>query len=93
MECPAGFMCETAGLSQPTGPVSAGARTSDSILEDLTCSTVNSEYCPLGTFIEQQCPTGFYQDVANQGYCKECIAGQFCINGASQNCYAGYYCP
>jgi hypothetical protein len=49
--CPPGFMCETAGLHEPTGPVSIGVRTADAILENQVCSSFTSEYCPLGTFI------------------------------------------
>jgi hypothetical protein len=51
--CPPGFMCETDGLAEPTGPVSTGVRTADAILENQTCSAFSSEYCPLGTFIAQ----------------------------------------
>jgi hypothetical protein len=64
IECPPGFMCETAGLWQPSGPVSDGIRTADHILENVTCSAFNSQYCPLGTDYPLQCPTGYYQDVA-----------------------------
>jgi hypothetical protein len=90
--CPPGFMCETAGLMQPTRPTAIGVRTGDAILENQVCSTTNSQYCPLGTFIAQQCPTGYFQDVASQGKCKECPAGQYCLNGSAVNCLAGYYC-
>lgn len=93
LTCPPGFMCETAGLSEPTGPVTAGILTTDHILENVTCSSTTSEYCPLGSYIALQCWTGFYQDVASQGKCKECPAGSYCINGSAQNCLAGYYCP
>jgi hypothetical protein len=58
--CPPGFMCEVDGLAEPTGPVSIGVRTIDAILENQTCSAFSSEYCPLGTFIAQQCYTGYY---------------------------------
>lgn len=53
LPCPPGFLCATAGLAQPNAPVSKGIRTSDSILENATCSSTgsNSEYCPLGTYI------------------------------------------
>lgn len=63
--CPPGFMCEVEGLHEPTGPVSYGVRTEDAILENQTCSAFSSEYCPLGTYIAQQCFTGYYQDVAS----------------------------
>lgn len=58
--CPPGFMCATAGLSQPTGPVSKGVRTSDGILENTACSTSPSEYCPLGSYVALQCYSGYY---------------------------------
>lgn len=60
--CPPGFMCETEGLSEPSGPVSIGIRTGDGILENIICSATSSssEYCSLGTFIAQQCYTGYY---------------------------------
>lgn len=60
LTCPPGFMCATAGLSQPTGPSSAGIRTTDHILENVACSNYNSEYCPLGNNIALQCYTGYY---------------------------------
>lgn len=91
--CPPGFMCEDEGLSEPTGPSSAGIKTDDGISENVVCSTTSSDYCPLGTYQAQQCYTGYYQDVAGKGYCEECPAGQYCINGTPQNCLAGYYCP
>lgn len=91
--CPPGFMCEVDGLSEPTGPSSIGLRTADGILENQICSAFSSEYCPLGTYIAQQCYTGYYQDVAGSGLCLECPAGQYCINGSPVNCLAGYYCP
>jgi len=86
-------MCATAGLAEPTGPVSSGVRTADGILENVTCSSSNSEYCPLGSYTALQCYSGYYQDVAAQGKCKECPAGSYCINGTPQNCLQGYYCP
>lgn len=91
--CPPGFMCETAGLSEPTRPTAAGVRTSDYIQENEACSLISKEYCPIGTNIAQQCYTGYYQDQGNSGNCKECPPGSFCITGAQEPCKKGYYCP
>lgn len=90
--CPPGFMCETTGLTEPTRPTTAGIRTVDHILEATACSTVSKEYCPIGTNIAQQCLTGYYQDQADSGNCKECPAGSFCVNGSQEVCKKGYYC-
>jgi hypothetical protein len=41
MVCPPGFLCETAGLSEPNRPAIAGMRTDDGTTEGV-CSSINS---------------------------------------------------
>merc|ERR1712157_49608 len=41
-------------------------------------------HCPLASHFEMVCPMGYYQSNQNRGYCNECPAGSFCMNGLSQ---------
>lgn len=53
-------------------------------------------YCPKGTKYPVGCPSGTYQDLANQKDCKSCPEGFFCLANTSDYsvniCPPGYYC-
>ena len=93
LDCYEGKYCATAGLTAPTGDCTEGyfCTTGKTIATPESC--VAPKYCPAGVGSPIECPTGFYQNVNNQGRCKECPKGSFCNKGTIFNCLAGYYCP
>ena len=69
MLCPPGFLCETAGLIQPNAPIGSGLKSYDNGTPTFNgwngyqtqlCDAATYMYCPMGTFVSQQCYTGYY---------------------------------
>ena len=65
LPCPPGWLCTTpgatGGLSEPSSECSAGNRCSDG-LNEVPCTT-SGNYCPIESYHELICPTGFYNTV------------------------------
>ena len=93
LTCYEGQYCATTGLTAPTGACSPGyyCPSGQSTPNPNGCSA--PLYCPSGVGAAIQCPTGYYQDTNNQGYCKECPSGSYCNKGTIMQCPLGFYCP
>ena len=82
-DCNEGYIC-TGGSSSATPSVSTMG---------YTCSA--GYFCAAGATHQQMCAVGFYQDLTQQGSCKQCPLGKYCpTEGLSSpiTCEAGYYC-
>lgn len=93
LECPPGWLCTTpgavGGLTAPSAVCEDGNRCVDGLVS-IPCTTTGF-YCPLESHEELLCPVGFYS-LSGKGYCLECPAGKYCMNGSQENCPAGYFC-
>lgn len=93
LPCPPGYLCTGTGNTAPIKNCDAGTYCSDGLTQNNCGATQTGVYCPLGSHFELYCPMGYYQTNAARGYCFECPAGSFCMNGVSKPCNEGYYCP
>ncbi|KFG30653.1 GCC2 and GCC3 domain-containing protein [Toxoplasma gondii p89] len=110
LKCPAGFVCAGQGLTTGTDvPCPAGHFCPE--------GTVTARECPVGTFSRSThapdeswcspCPPGkFCDSPGREAPAGDCLAGYFCLAGATQNnpptqdppgpngeCPRGFYCP
>ncbi|XP_023933583.1 fibrillin-2 [Lingula anatina] len=99
MPCLQGYYCDTEGLSTPGSLCDPGyyCRSGQNSSDLHHCSP--GHFCPLGSYEEQECPSGQYQDLYAQGSCKACRPGFYCdatygpvSNFSSYSCPPGYYC-
>lgn len=101
--CPAGFVCDTKGLSVPDKPCTPGFICEEGTSTDDTDSDVDTRPlpCPAGTF----CLSGVAQkstinwlpnQVEGIASPQECLEGYFCEEGSplpTGICFPGHYCP
>ncbi len=94
LQCVAGKLCLTAGLSYPTAACTAGMYCPGEGVE-LQCPI--GYMCPAGVNDPILCLAGTYQDEAGKDVCKDCPVGKYCdfVSGITVpvDCPAGYYCP
>ena len=99
--CTPGRYCEGFGLSATTGECRVGffcpGRQSSPTPSAHICSP--GHHCRNGSSQEQRCPRGYYQDLAQQGDCKQCPVGYYCDSSLAAvsdyglfECPSGHYC-
>lgn len=95
LPCYEGKYCATAGITEPTDDCAMGYY----CVKAETVPNPNGQtsqfplYCPQGSGVCINCPTGFYQDKNIQGVCFKCPKGEYCYAGTKHACSAGYFCP
>ncbi|XP_058655214.1 SCO-spondin isoform X4 [Onychostoma macrolepis] len=97
--CPAGFFCNSSGLTQPTGICApgfycaGGAKTAmpDDGVTGNRCPT--RYYCPQGCTSPLHCPDGTHSNSTGAAECSDCPTGWLCLEGEElQLCPEGHYC-
>ena len=109
LQCPGGMFCENAGLSNATGPCSAGyycilGSSSSAPLNESGGICPIGHYCPEGSTVPTECDPGTY--CATEGLDTPqgpCSPGYYCSLGAytplptdnstGDICPSGFYCP
>lgn len=100
MACPGGFYCKFDGLTDVTGPCSAGYYCP--VNETIISPDPGEFLCPVGFFCNVQsslptpCPSGKFQNNAGSSICENCPAGFFCYgstNPTQDPCPPHSYCP
>ncbi len=97
--CPGGFFCDTAGLTEPTGPCDPGyscslnattATPTDGVTGDI-CTI--GHFCPGGTATPLPCADGSYSPETLAFVCMVCPEGHHCLDGITPvDCPAGFVC-
>lgn len=87
LPCPPGWKCTTTagtgGLTAPGTVCSDGVRCVDGINELICGSGTSGYFCPIESHEEIRCPIGYYQTTSQRGYCNECPAGKYCMDGTA----------
>ncbi|KAJ8397174.1 hypothetical protein AAFF_G00440080 [Aldrovandia affinis] len=97
--CPGGFYCDSPGLTAPSGPCSAGFYCTERAVtpapsDDIAGGRCPAEhYCPIGTTQPVPCEPGTFITVTQATECWPCPPGRYCVDGKTQLCPAGFYCP
>ncbi|CDJ29124.1 Cast multi-domain protein, related [Eimeria mitis] len=99
LKCPAGYYCDTTGLSSPAGACPAGKycpEGTDSPTNAKDCTT--GHMCPEGSAAPVPCPRGTKQPGEGQASCISCDAGYYCPAGTKWKepttfCKHGEVCP
>lgn len=105
VQCTPGQYCLTRGLTEPTGPCTAGYYcTLGAILPDPVDEVYGDDcwaghYCEQGSSLPEKCPSGTYLPTTGArsvGDCILCEAGKFCLEpgktNVTGNCNPGYFC-
>lgn len=94
VKCPSGYYCNQLGLTTYIGKECAeGYYCTEGSTDPYQTYCPAKHYCPKGSGVPLECPSGFYQPDIAQAKCLECPSGSYCINGEQKSCRAGYYCP
>ncbi len=99
--CTSGFYCSQPGITEPTGPCSAGytCLTGSITPSPLDGACPVGHYCPSGSTAPIPCPAGSYSPSIlnrNVSSCITCPPGHYCpeasVNGTALECEAGFVC-
>ncbi|CBY12491.1 unnamed protein product [Oikopleura dioica] len=97
--CPQGFDCSEEGVwDLAEHRCEAGYKCEagvDGVSKTPQPCTTAGQYCPLGSYQEQNCPEGTWNDKATpHAECDPCPRGDYCDGDANKlPCLAGHYCP
>ncbi|CAG5113760.1 Oidioi.mRNA.OKI2018_I69.chr2.g7850.t1.cds [Oikopleura dioica] len=98
-ECPQGFDCSEEGVWNLVDHRCEAGYTCDAGVDGVSkvpvACTSSGKYCPLGSYQEQFCPEGKWNDKATpHAECDLCPRSFFCDgNGNKEECLQGHYCP
>ncbi|KAJ8368244.1 hypothetical protein SKAU_G00082720 [Synaphobranchus kaupii] len=88
--CPAGFFCNGAGLSQPSGPCAPGFFCMGGADSSTPDDGVTGQRCPMGFY----CPKGSTAPLKCASRCMDCPSGHYCTEADGvQFCPEGHFCP
>ncbi|XP_072282810.1 uncharacterized protein [Pyxicephalus adspersus] len=98
--CPAGYYCQSPGITSPTGQCLEGyyCPEGQALPDSFPCPP--GYHCPQGSSRPIPCQSGFYQNEEKQAMCKLCKAGYYCEHREVPVrdltlflCPEGYFCP
>ncbi|XP_028816920.1 signal peptide, CUB and EGF-like domain-containing protein 1 [Denticeps clupeoides] len=98
-QCPAGYYCLGAGLTEATGTCapgfycSGGAQTSMPQDGETGNWCPTGYYCPPGSAFPLECPDGTFSNTTGAAECTDCPPGMICLTGEEMElCPEGHFC-
>ncbi|XP_077422977.1 uncharacterized protein LOC144052618 isoform X3 [Vanacampus margaritifer] len=97
--CLAGFYCDRAGLSFPTGRCIGGYYCLGGAVTPTPTDGMTGGPCPEGSYClegsaePKPCDPGTYVAVTHATKCETCLPGSYCVTGTLHLCPPGFYCP
>ena len=98
--CPAGYFCQSVGLTAPEGECSGGFYCPESSASSSQVTCPEGHFCPNASSLPLECPIGTFSNATNLETSSECIScseGRYCdstgLTMPAGECDPGFYCP